>query len=415
VTYIIAEPCIDIKDKSCVDVCPVDCIHEANRILVIDPEECIDCFAPGEQFFTPYGLRSFAEMENQWVRVLTDDGFKPAYVRRFRRKPLVEIELQPAFEERTRWGGMRLTTRNISKFRRTIQATATHSWVLADGDRTASLAPGQFVPSARTTPARDGESYRLGVLHGLVYGDGAWNKQEIRSGEHLHYVQLYGEKAAQFKDFFDQVNFSPCLDVHPGYAGTGVVRAPINLKRALPETADSEYIAGFTDGWLAADGDRVKAGSWRLRSTDHEALVWLEDAAPLAGYVVVGSGQEANMETNYGVRSRPIRWLYLATRETYWRVMSVREVEEDADDTYCAIVPGKHEFTLAGGVVTRNCGACEPECPVEAIFPEDALPDKWEPFVRINYAYSEGMDVVNKLVDDYATEHGVDNPPLDQR
>src|SRR6202043_1968726 len=45
VTYIIAEPCIDIKDKSCVDVCPVDCIHEAARILVIDPEECIDCGA----------------------------------------------------------------------------------------------------------------------------------------------------------------------------------------------------------------------------------------------------------------------------------------------------------------------------------------------------------------------------------
>jgi NAD-dependent dihydropyrimidine dehydrogenase PreA subunit len=45
VTYIIAEPCIDIKDKSCVDVCPVDCIHEAERILVIDPEECIDCGA----------------------------------------------------------------------------------------------------------------------------------------------------------------------------------------------------------------------------------------------------------------------------------------------------------------------------------------------------------------------------------
>ena len=45
VTYIIAEPCIDIKDRSCVDVCPVDCIHEYDRILVIDPEECIDCGA----------------------------------------------------------------------------------------------------------------------------------------------------------------------------------------------------------------------------------------------------------------------------------------------------------------------------------------------------------------------------------
>lgn len=40
-TCIIVEPCIDVKDKSSVDVCPVDCIHEFERILIIDPEECI--------------------------------------------------------------------------------------------------------------------------------------------------------------------------------------------------------------------------------------------------------------------------------------------------------------------------------------------------------------------------------------
>jgi ferredoxin len=45
VTYVIAEPCIDLKDKTCIDVCPVDCIHETERMLVIDPEECIDCGA----------------------------------------------------------------------------------------------------------------------------------------------------------------------------------------------------------------------------------------------------------------------------------------------------------------------------------------------------------------------------------
>ena len=71
-TYIIAEPCIDIKDRSCVDVCPVDCIHEAERILVIDPEECIDCFAPEEQLLTSRGLRTFAELEGSWCQVLTD-------------------------------------------------------------------------------------------------------------------------------------------------------------------------------------------------------------------------------------------------------------------------------------------------------------------------------------------------------
>jgi hypothetical protein len=35
--------------------------------------------------------------------------------------------------------------------------------------------------------------------------------------------------------------------------------------------------------------------------------------------------------------------------------------------------------------------------------------------VKINYAYGEGADVINKLVDDYATENDVQNPPLDER
>jgi NAD-dependent dihydropyrimidine dehydrogenase PreA subunit len=412
VTYIIAEPCIDIKDRSCVDVCPVDCIHEFGRILIIDPEECIDCFAPSEQLITSHGVRTFAELENKSCRVLTDSGFERAYVRRFRRKPVVKIEFAPAFEERDRWGGTRLTTRNVSRFRKTIWATPTHGWVLADAQKTDTLGIGQFVPSATVRPQRDSETYRLGVLHGLVFGDGAWNKQEIRSGEHLHYVQLYGERMARYRDHFDQVNFSPSLDIHPGYAGTGVVRSCVDLKRLLPETADAEYIAGFVDGWLAADGDPTKAGSWRLRSTDHEALAWLEQAAVFAGYVVVGSGQESNTETNYGVRSRPIRWLYLATRDTFWRVTSVEAQEADEEETFCAVVPGKHEFTLAGGVYTGNCGACEPECPVEAIFPEDALPDKWNAFVEINYAFPDAAKI-DSLVDKYAEEHDVQNEPLE--
>jgi NAD-dependent dihydropyrimidine dehydrogenase PreA subunit len=412
-TYIIAEPCIDIKDLSCVDVCPVDCIHQADRILVIDPEECIDCFAPTEEFITSHGLRTFAEMENKSCRVLTDDGFKPAYVRRFRRKPLVNVTLAPAFEERDRYGGTRLTTRNISRFRKNVLATPTHSWVLADGERTDSLTAGQFVPAARFEAKREGETYRLGVLHGLVFGDGSWLRYGVRSDEHLHYVSLFGERAARFRDFFDDVKHWPSMAVHPGYAGTGVVRSCWNLKQMLPNDGDAEYIAGFIDGWVAADGDPVKAGSWRLRSTAHDALAWVERVAPLAGYVAIGSGEEPSRETNYGIRMRPIRWLYLATRETYWRVMDVQRVEADEEETFCAVVPGKHTFTLAGGVMTRNCGACEPECPVEAIFPEDALPDKWQPFVEINYAYGKGLDVVNQLTDAYATQHNVQNPPLE--
>tara|TARA_B110001454_G_scaffold218880_1_gene248386 strand:+ start:1002 stop:1277 length:276 start_codon:yes stop_codon:yes gene_type:complete len=48
VTYVITTPCIDTVDQSCVDVCPVDCIHfeeGIDKILYIDPDECIDCGA----------------------------------------------------------------------------------------------------------------------------------------------------------------------------------------------------------------------------------------------------------------------------------------------------------------------------------------------------------------------------------
>ena len=42
-TYVIGSACIGVKDLSCLDVCPVDCIHEVDEMLVIDPVECIDC------------------------------------------------------------------------------------------------------------------------------------------------------------------------------------------------------------------------------------------------------------------------------------------------------------------------------------------------------------------------------------
>jgi NAD-dependent dihydropyrimidine dehydrogenase PreA subunit len=42
-TYVIIAPCIDVKDGTCVDVCPVDCIYEGGRMFYIQPDECIAC------------------------------------------------------------------------------------------------------------------------------------------------------------------------------------------------------------------------------------------------------------------------------------------------------------------------------------------------------------------------------------
>jgi NAD-dependent dihydropyrimidine dehydrogenase PreA subunit len=102
VTYVIAEPCIDIKDRSCVDVCPVDCIHEAGRILVIDPEECIDCGAcepecPVEAIFPedalPEKWSAFSAINATYPDRATIDSMVGRYI--------VEHQLPPIEGQRT--------------------------------------------------------------------------------------------------------------------------------------------------------------------------------------------------------------------------------------------------------------------------------------------------------------------------
>jgi NAD-dependent dihydropyrimidine dehydrogenase PreA subunit len=77
-TYVIGEPCVDIKDRACVDECPVDCIYEGARMLYIHPDECVDCGAcepvcPVEAIYyeddLPEPLRPYIE-EN--VKFFTD-------------------------------------------------------------------------------------------------------------------------------------------------------------------------------------------------------------------------------------------------------------------------------------------------------------------------------------------------------
>jgi ferredoxin len=42
-TYVVQSACVGCKDATCVEVCPVDCFYEGPEMLVINPDECIDC------------------------------------------------------------------------------------------------------------------------------------------------------------------------------------------------------------------------------------------------------------------------------------------------------------------------------------------------------------------------------------
>ena len=78
--YVITDACIGTKDRSCVDVCPVDCIHDdgdVDQILYIDPDECIDCGAcepacPVSAIFAeddvPDNLKAYTAINSQWYK-----------------------------------------------------------------------------------------------------------------------------------------------------------------------------------------------------------------------------------------------------------------------------------------------------------------------------------------------------------
>ncbi|MFI1357367.1 ferredoxin [Streptomyces sp. NPDC020898] len=43
VPYVITQACLDVMDKSCMEECPADCIYEGDRMLYIQPDECVEC------------------------------------------------------------------------------------------------------------------------------------------------------------------------------------------------------------------------------------------------------------------------------------------------------------------------------------------------------------------------------------
>jgi ferredoxin len=74
-TYVVVENCIKCKYMDCVEVCPVDCFYEGDNMLVIHPDECIDCGVcepecPAEAIKpdTEQGLEQWLELNAKYAK-----------------------------------------------------------------------------------------------------------------------------------------------------------------------------------------------------------------------------------------------------------------------------------------------------------------------------------------------------------
>jgi NAD-dependent dihydropyrimidine dehydrogenase PreA subunit len=107
VTYVIAQPCVDLLDKACIEECPVDCIYEGNRMLYIHPDECVDCGAcepvcPVEAIFyeddTPEQWKDYYKANVEFFDDLGSPGGAAKLGKIDKDHPLIEalpLQIQP--------------------------------------------------------------------------------------------------------------------------------------------------------------------------------------------------------------------------------------------------------------------------------------------------------------------------------
>ncbi|MEX1035267.1 MAG: ferredoxin FdxA [Sneathiella sp.] len=96
-TYVVTENCIRCKFMDCVEVCPVDCFYEGENMLVIHPDECIDCGVcepecPAEAILpdTEEVAEKFLELNREYSEVwpnITQKGEQPADAEEWQDKP----------------------------------------------------------------------------------------------------------------------------------------------------------------------------------------------------------------------------------------------------------------------------------------------------------------------------------------
>ena len=68
-TYVVTEDCIKCKFTDCVEVCPVDCFYEGENMLVINPDECIDCGVCEPECPVDAIISDFQDPDKKWYNI----------------------------------------------------------------------------------------------------------------------------------------------------------------------------------------------------------------------------------------------------------------------------------------------------------------------------------------------------------
>src|ERR1700676_5471110 len=237
-----------------------------------------------------YGLIEIEKLEGRLATVLNIDGrWANAVFRCYGEQSIFELEC-------------RLNSNTV----RTTCCSANHRWVLVNGEvlATTALRQGDRLPFASAGRPEIDADYRLGVIHGIIYGDGTTTyKCERVSGYHIRIC----EDVEDILPWFDgypvaypkSADGDPVVMLYDGFAKTH------GLKELPPESESESYLLGFLRGWIAADGYVSKASQMNLCVAGEDRF-WIDRVAPRLG-IVVQRMTKVPSETNYGKRTAESR------------------------------------------------------------------------------------------------------------
>jgi ribonucleoside-triphosphate reductase (thioredoxin) len=278
-----------------------------------------------------------------------------------------------------------------------IEVTLNHDWHLKDGSivKTKDLKQGDVIPynNVKRKERYTSIDYKLGVLHGIIYGDGtaSWRKFKKTSGQLSYPKKItkqlsYSQKRVMgymIRLCSDQEDFLPFFEDYERsypktYGGDPVIymydsfAKTHNLKELPSHNETEDYIVGFFRGWFAADGYVAENGGVNL-TLDSEGLEWVQRCLPKYGYYFQGLYQFPD-ESNLGKRTKNTYTIRLdkasvtlddilikrkrerfRSFEKQFSFRGIIDHSEQEQEVYCVVEPTTRTFTLDGGILTGNC------------------------------------------------------------
>ena len=315
-----------------------------------------NCLASTAQILTAeYGIVGIGDVAGQTVTILDGNGqWIGAPILAHGEQPTACVSLKGGYN-----GGQKST----------VNATAGHRWLLANGSEktTSELAAGDALKRVVRTndlAVQHTRDYFKGVQHGVIYGDGSVEPAGVFR------IRLCGEKSELAEYFSDWAQSTP-----PSFNGDTLYRgaSDVDLKALPAESATPAYRQGFLRGWFAADGAVCNRDHRPMLTCGLDEVNWIMQQGAVSGMEVMYASKLTET-TNYGLRNKTLynvsfnrctmipedfirahhRKRFGDTPVYIWQVVSVGEYA-DPEPVFCPVVPTTASFQLAGGIHTGNC------------------------------------------------------------